>query len=116
MPYIDKPAALMLAQALAAYEITDVFVSPGSRNAPLIAALSRMPGLKVSAIVDERSAAFIAMGNALVSGKPAVLVCTSGSALLNYAPAVAEAFYRKVPAKHPIGIGRVQMPKSADIG
>ena len=97
MPYIDKPAALMLAQALAAYEITDVFVSPGSRNAPLIAALSRMPGLKVSAIVDERSAAFIAMGNALVSGKPAVLVCTSGSALLNYAPAVAEAFYRKVP-------------------
>lgn len=72
-------------------------VSPGSRNAPLLIALSRKPEIKTYNIVDERSAAFIALGLSIAEGCPVALVCTSGTALLNYAPAVAEAFYRKVP-------------------
>lgn len=93
----EKETALMLAQCLAAYGVSDIFSSPGSRNAPLIMALARHPGLTVRPVVDERSAAFIALGFASVSQRPAALVCTSGTALLNYAPAIAEAFYRKVP-------------------
>lgn len=92
-----KETALMLAQALPAYGVTDIFSSPGSRNAPLIIALARQQGLRVRPVVDERSAAFIALGHASVSRRPAALVCTSGTALLNYLPAVAEAYYRKVP-------------------
>ncbi|MCM1483354.1 MAG: 2-succinyl-5-enolpyruvyl-6-hydroxy-3-cyclohexene-1-carboxylic-acid synthase [Muribaculaceae bacterium] len=73
-------------------------VSPGSRNAPILVALSRdKAGLHVVPVIDERSAAFVALGIASVTGKPVVLVCTSGTALLNYAPAVAEAYYRRIP-------------------
>lgn len=92
-----KETAHSLAAALAAYGATDIFTSPGSRNAPLIIALSRQASLTVRPVVDERSAAFIALGHASVSRRPAALVCTSGTALLNYAPAVAEAYYRKTP-------------------
>lgn len=87
----------MVAEALEAYGITDVFASPGSRNAPLLMAMNRREAITVRPVVDERSAAFIALGYSLVSQRPAALVCTSGSALLNYAPAVAEAYYRKLP-------------------
>lgn len=87
----------MLAQALAAYGVREVVSSPGSRNAPLVVAAGRHPELHVRTVIDERSAAFIALGMASVSREPVALICTSGSALLNYAPAVAEAFYRKVP-------------------
>lgn len=72
-------------------------VSPGSRNGPLLIALSRKPGITTYNIVDERSAAFVALGLSIASGSPVALVCTSGTASLNYAPAIAEAFYRKVP-------------------
>lgn len=72
-------------------------VSPGSRNAPLIVALSRSQAIKSNVIVDERSAGFIALGYSSVSQEPVALVCTSGSALLNYGPAIAEAYYRKTP-------------------
>ena len=74
-----------------------VFVSPGSRNTPLLLALSRCDELKHEVVVDERSAAFMALGYSLISGEPVALICTSGSALLNYAPAIAEAYYRRVP-------------------
>lgn len=72
-------------------------VSPGSRNAPLLIALSRSKSIVSDVVVDERSAGFIALGYAIVSEEPVALVCTSGSALLNYGPAIAEAFYRKTP-------------------
>lgn len=77
--------------------VTQVFASPGSRNTPLLIALSNCADLKTSMIVDERSAAFIALGAAVVSDDPVALVCTSGTAVLNYSPALAEAYYRKVP-------------------
>lgn len=72
-------------------------MSPGSRNAPLIVALNRQPDIALTEVVDERSAAFVALGMAARSGEPVAICCTSGSALLNYAPALAEAFYRHVP-------------------
>ncbi|HTR74224.1 MAG TPA: 2-succinyl-5-enolpyruvyl-6-hydroxy-3-cyclohexene-1-carboxylic-acid synthase [Solirubrobacterales bacterium] len=66
-------------------------VSPGSRSTPLAVALWREAGIEVTVIVDERSAAFFALGAAQASGEPVALLCTSGTALANYHPAVAEA-------------------------
>jgi 2-succinyl-5-enolpyruvyl-6-hydroxy-3-cyclohexene-1-carboxylate synthase len=66
-------------------------VSPGSRSTPLAVALWREGEVEVTVIVDERSAAFFALGAAQASGEPVALLCTSGTALANYHPAVAEA-------------------------
>lgn len=93
----DKPAARLTAELLAAYGVREAVTCPGSRNAPLIVALDAHPGISTTVVVDERSAAFIAMGKALQSGRPVAVVCTSGSALLDTAPAAAEAYYRHVP-------------------
>ncbi|MCM1162786.1 MAG: 2-succinyl-5-enolpyruvyl-6-hydroxy-3-cyclohexene-1-carboxylic-acid synthase [Muribaculaceae bacterium] len=93
----DKLAARMLAQLLQAHGVERIVVSPGTRNAPLIVALNRTEGLDCRVVIDERSAAFSALGMSLQSGRPVGLCCTSGTALLNYAPAVAEAFYRHIP-------------------
>ncbi|MCP4457893.1 MAG: 2-succinyl-5-enolpyruvyl-6-hydroxy-3-cyclohexene-1-carboxylic-acid synthase [Cytophagales bacterium] len=72
-------------------------MSPGSRNAPLIVSFARNEKIKKWIIPDERSAGFIALGIAQKTKEPVVLCCTSGTALLNYAPAVAEAYYREIP-------------------
>ena len=70
---------------------------PGSRCAPLTLAFTRHPDIQCKTISDERSAAFIALGVSQSSGQPAVLVCTSGTAAYNFAPAVAEAYFSKIP-------------------
>ncbi|HEX3736524.1 MAG TPA: 2-succinyl-5-enolpyruvyl-6-hydroxy-3-cyclohexene-1-carboxylic-acid synthase, partial [Solirubrobacterales bacterium] len=72
-------------------------VSPGSRSTPLAVALWREPGIEVTVIVDERSAAFFALGAAQAGGEPVALLCTSGTALANYHPAVAEADESALP-------------------
>ena len=77
--------------------VEDVIISPGSRNAPLTIAFARHPYLKTYPVSDERSAGFIGLGMAQKTKKPVVLISTSGSAGLNYSPAVAEAYYRKIP-------------------
>ncbi len=77
--------------------VKDAILSPGSRCAPLTLAFARHPGIKTKTISDERSAAFIALGMSLQTEILTVLVCTSGSAALNYAPAVAEAYFQQVP-------------------
>ena len=77
--------------------IRNVVLSPGSRNAPLITVFSRDDFFDKKIIIDERAAAFFALGMAQQRGKPVVLVCTSGTAMLNYAPAVAEAYYQSIP-------------------
>ncbi|BAX81506.1 2-succinyl-5-enolpyruvyl-6-hydroxy-3-cyclohexene-1-carboxylic-acid synthase [Labilibaculum antarcticum] len=74
-----------------------VIVSPGSRNAPLSISFAKDDRIKSLVIVDERSAGFFALGIAQQTRKPVGLVCTSGTALLNYGPAVAEAFYQRLP-------------------
>jgi len=77
--------------------VKNVVIAPGSRNAPLIFAFTAQPELKCLSITDERSAAYFALGIALQSGEPVALVCTSGTAVLNFAPAIAEAFYQNLP-------------------
>lgn len=71
--------------------------SPGSRNAALIIAIDNHPEMEAIVIPDERSAAFFALGMAQQLKAPVGVVCTSGSAMLNYYPAVAEAFYQCIP-------------------
>jgi len=77
--------------------VENVVISPGSRNAPLTIGFANHPKIKAFSVVDERSAGFFALGIAQQSQKTTALVCTSGSALLNYYPAVAEAFYSNIP-------------------
>jgi 2-succinyl-5-enolpyruvyl-6-hydroxy-3-cyclohexene-1-carboxylate synthase len=72
-------------------------ISPGSRSTPLAAALWRQPEIEVTVIVDERSAAFFALGAAQASGDPVALLCTSGTAAANYHPAVCEADESALP-------------------
>ncbi|MCO6360946.1 2-succinyl-5-enolpyruvyl-6-hydroxy-3-cyclohexene-1-carboxylic-acid synthase [Roseivirga pacifica] len=81
----------------AAHGVKEAIISPGSRSAAITLTFEAHPDINVRMIPDERSAAFIAMGIAQQAQQPVVLVCTSGSAALNYAPAVAEAFYQEVP-------------------
>lgn len=77
--------------------IEHVIIAPGSRNAPLIIAFAKYSDMLCLSITDERSAAYIAMGIAQFTGNPTALVCTSGTAVLNCAPAIAEAFYQEIP-------------------
>jgi 2-succinyl-5-enolpyruvyl-6-hydroxy-3-cyclohexene-1-carboxylate synthase len=77
--------------------VTDAVVAPGSRSAPLALALARDGRVRVHVVVDERSAAFRALGLGLGSGRPAVVLCTSGTAAANFHPAVLEASHARVP-------------------
>ncbi|AMM51978.1 2-succinyl-5-enolpyruvyl-6-hydroxy-3-cyclohexene-1-carboxylate synthase [Rufibacter sp. DG15C] len=86
-----------IAEICARKGVQDIVLSPGSRCAPLVLAFARHPQLRVRTVSDERSAAFIGLGIAQQTQKPVVLVCTSGTAAYNYAPAVAEAFYQHIP-------------------
>jgi 2-succinyl-5-enolpyruvyl-6-hydroxy-3-cyclohexene-1-carboxylate synthase len=95
------------------YGIEHVVISAGSRNAPLTNGFTENSFFKTYSIVDERAAAFFALGMAQQLDRPVAIVCTSGSALLNYYPAVAEAYYSGIPLvilsadrmPHRIGIG-----------
>ena len=84
-------------QLCSAHGIRDVIITPGSRNAPLAMAFQKATGITCWSLVDERSAAFFALGMAQGYQRPVALCCTSGTALLNYYPAVAEAFYQGLP-------------------
>ncbi len=77
--------------------VRHVVVSPGSRSTPLTITARHTPGLRTWVELDERAAAFFALGLAKASGRPAVLVCTSGTAAANYLPAIVEAHYARVP-------------------
>ncbi len=81
----------------AEHGVRHFIISPGSRSAPLTIALSRHPDISVRMVVDERAAGFIALGMAQQWRTPVGLVCTSGTAALNFAPAIAEAFYQRIP-------------------
>jgi 2-succinyl-5-enolpyruvyl-6-hydroxy-3-cyclohexene-1-carboxylate synthase len=77
--------------------VRHVVCSPGSRNAPLVIAFDNHPDIKTYVVHDERSAAFFALGMAQALNEPVAVACTSGSALANYYPAVAEAYYQCIP-------------------
>lgn len=92
LPHINE-----IAQLCAAHGINQAIVSPGSRSAAISLAFDNHPEIDVKVIADERSAAFIAMGMAQQLNQAVALICTSGSAAYNYAPAVAEAYYQEIP-------------------
>jgi 2-succinyl-5-enolpyruvyl-6-hydroxy-3-cyclohexene-1-carboxylate synthase len=89
--------ALFLLESLVEAGVRDVVVSPGSRSTPLVWAAAQTRELRIAALIDERSAAFYALGQARVSGRPSLLICTSGTAASNYFPAVIEARESGVP-------------------
>ena len=95
--YSNKENINLLTSLLVAKGITDAVVCPGSRNAPIVHNLNEAEQITCHPVTDERSAGFYAVGLAQATGRPVVVCVTSGSALLNVAPAVAEAFYQHVP-------------------
>ena len=97
MKYPEIPVAQTLILSCIQYNFCNVVISPGSRNVPLAIGFASNQKFNCYSIVDERSAAFFAIGLSQRSTKPTILVCTSGSALLNYYPAISEAYYSEVP-------------------
>ncbi|MFV8393448.1 2-succinyl-5-enolpyruvyl-6-hydroxy-3-cyclohexene-1-carboxylic-acid synthase [Flavobacterium sp. LB2P6] len=97
MIYPKIPLAQCIIEICLAKGITTIIISPGSRNAPLTIGFVNNPAFQCYSIADERAAAFFALGIAQQKKQPVALVCTSGSAVLNYYPAFAEAFYSQIP-------------------
>ncbi|SIQ76319.1 2-succinyl-5-enolpyruvyl-6-hydroxy-3-cyclohexene-1-carboxylic-acid synthase [Maribacter ulvicola] len=97
MKYSAIPTAQSIVLHCLAKNISNIVISPGSRNAPLTIAFAENPFFTCYSIVDERCAAFFALGMAQQLQEPVVILCTSGSALLNYYPAVAEAYFSNIP-------------------
>ncbi len=93
----DKKNISLLADIFVKSGLTDIVISPGSRNAPIILSFANRLGINAFSIIDERSAAFFGLGLALNSKKTVAIACTSGSAVLNYASAISEAYYQKIP-------------------
>lgn len=118
-----KELAQLVVSACYQFNIDTVVISPGSRNAPLTVGFSNHPAIEALSVVDERCAAFFAMGIAQQKQKPVAIVCSSGSALLNYYPAIAEAFYSQIPLvvisadrpKHLIDIGDGQTIRQENV-
>ncbi|MCA9580511.1 MAG: 2-succinyl-5-enolpyruvyl-6-hydroxy-3-cyclohexene-1-carboxylic-acid synthase [Myxococcales bacterium] len=105
--------ASALLDALVAGGCRDLVMSPGSRSTPWVAAALRHEGVRCRIMIDERSAAFYAVGHAKVTGKPVALLCTSGSALAHYGPAVLEADRATVPL---VILSADRPPELADCG
>ena len=95
--YSNKENVNRLTSLLLEYGVSDAVVCPGSRNAPIVHNLSVCEAIRCRPVTDERSAAFYALGLAIATRRPTVVCVTSGSALLNVMPAVAEAAYQHVP-------------------
>ncbi len=95
---MEDPVISELVALLQAHGVRDLVLCPGSRNAPLVHALShQLAGATYHSIIDERSAGFYALGLALATHRAVVVCCTSGTAVANLHPAVAEAYYQGVP-------------------
>lgn len=113
MNYPKIPLAQTIVALCQAKQIQHIVICPGSRNAPLTIGFTENPFFKVYSIVDERAAAFFALGIAQQTGHPVAVICTSGSAVLNFYPAIAEAFYSDIPL---LVISADRPPHFIDIG
>jgi len=94
---VNTAFAIALVDEWARAGLTDAVVAPGSRSAPLALAFERDPRVRVHVVLDERSAAFRALGFGLATGRPAAVLCTSGTGAANFHPAVIEAAHARVP-------------------
>jgi len=114
---VSEYSSIPLAQTIVSFcqekHIRHIVISPGSRNAPLTKGFTSNSFFTTYSVVDERSAGFFALGIAQQIQHPVALVCTSGSALLNYYPAVAEAFYSDIPL---VVLSADRLPHQIDIG
>ena len=123
MKYPKIPLAQSILEICQQKGVKHIVISPGSRNAPLTIGFTNNPFFKCYSIADERCAAFFALGIAQQIQQPVVVVCTSGSALLNYYPAFAEAFYSQIPLvvlsadrpQHKIDIGDGQTIRQENV-
>ena len=97
MNFSNKKLSQTITQLCVAKGIRNIVISPGSRNAPLTIGFTENKNFINYSIVDERCAAFFALGIAQQLDEPVALVCSSGSALLNYYPAISESFYSDIP-------------------
>lgn len=95
--FTDKAGIKQLIETLVKKGLREVVLSPGSRNAPLSLSFYHHKDIQLTVIPDERSAGYFALGMAQQLRRPVAVVCTSGTAALNYAPAIAEAYYQKIP-------------------
>jgi 2-succinyl-5-enolpyruvyl-6-hydroxy-3-cyclohexene-1-carboxylate synthase len=93
----DKKNISLLADLFVKSGLSNIVISPGSRNAPIILSFANKTKINAFSIIDERCAAFFALGIALQTNKTTAIACTSGSAALNYSSAISEAFYQKIP-------------------
>ncbi len=93
----DKKTISLLTDIFVKKGLREIVLSPGSRNAPVIISFTQHSDIEAVSVLDERSAAFFALGMAQQKQRAVAIACTSGSALLNYASAIAEAFYQKIP-------------------
>lgn len=91
------PLVELAIQVCVARGVREFVVSPGSRSAPLTIALAHHPDIRVRVVYDERAAGYVALGMAQQLRRPVGLVCTSGTAAMNFGPAVVEAFYQQIP-------------------
>lgn len=100
-PHRDGHGSRLLVDALvdelARAGVTDAVTSPGSRNTPLLQSLAAREAVRTHAVIDERTAGFVALGLVKATGRPVVLCCTSGSAVSQYLPAVVEAHHARLP-------------------
>ena len=123
MKYPKIPLAQSILEICQQKGVKHIVISPGSRNAPLTIGFTNNPFFKCYSIADERCAAFFALGIAQQIQQPVIVVCTSGSALLNYYPAFAEAFYSQIPLvvlsadrpQHKIDIGDGQTIRQENV-
>lgn len=97
MKLSSKKSIQRIIFSLARLGLKEVVICPGSRNAPLTISFNRHPAFHCTSIRDERSAAFFALGKAIELKQPVAVLCTSGSAALNFAPAISEAYYQRIP-------------------
>jgi len=93
----NSALASSMTEELARCGASFAVISPGSRSTPLALALWRQDGIECRVVLDERSAGFVALGAAQATARPAIVLCTSGSAAANLHPAVAEADESGVP-------------------
>lgn len=123
MELSNKKGVQTIVAALAELGLSEIVMCPGSRNAPFVISFNRHPQFNCISIRDERAAGFIALGKIIETGKPVAILCTSGSAALNFAPAIAEAYYQRLPlivitADRPrewIGQGNGQAIQQSDV-
>ncbi|WP_461599909.1 2-succinyl-5-enolpyruvyl-6-hydroxy-3-cyclohexene-1-carboxylic-acid synthase, partial [Winogradskyella sp.] len=123
MKYSKIPLSQTVVTLCKTHNVKQIVISPGSRNAPLTIGFTNDDFFKCYSIVDERCAAFFALGIAQQLQEPVAVVCTSGSALLNYYPAISEAYYSNIPLlvlsadrpKHLIDIGDGQTIKQKNV-